>query len=75
MRMHIVQVIFGAAIVLFGAWLIGRWAIGVALAVIGLMLLTDGLLRNVPDTPPRIDTNPLEPKTLDDIFERARRSQ
>lgn len=74
MRLHIIQMICGAGIVLFGAWLIGRWAVGVALALIGIMVIADALLRNVPDKEPQIADSPLEPQTLDQIFEKAKRA-
>ena len=69
MRLPLFQFVLGAAIVVFGAYLIGRWAIGVALAVIGICLVLDALLRDV-------QTQQRQPTatTFEDIIDRARNS-
>lgn len=70
MRLPVVQLAFGAAIVLFGAYLLGKWAVGIALALIGLALVADALLRDVqPPKPPPTAT------TFEDVIERARNSR
>lgn len=76
MQFKLFQFLFGVAVVLFGAYLIGRWAVGLALAIIGIVVLGDALLRNIDMAKPKAETvEPPEPKTLEEIFERAGRSQ
>jgi len=69
MRLPLIQFIFGAVIVIFGAYLIGRWAVGIALAVIGTCLLFDALFRDV-------QTQRQQPTatTFEDVIGRARKS-
>ena len=69
MRLPLFQFVLGAAIVLFGAWLIGRWAVGVACALIGTCMVFDALLRDV-------QTQHRQPAatTFEDIIDRARNS-
>ncbi len=41
----------GVALVAFGAHLIGPWAVGVVLVLLGAGLVAHALLRNVPERP------------------------
>lgn len=67
MRLPFIQFAIGALVVIFGAYLIGRWAVGIALAVIGLLLILDALLRDIrPQAPQPTAT------TFEEVIERAR---
>jgi len=70
MRLPVFQFALGALIVLFGAYLIGKWAIGIACAVIGLCMITDALLRDVKAARPQPTAT-----TFEEIIERAKASQ
>jgi hypothetical protein len=66
-RLPVFQFALGAAIVIFGAWLIGRWAVGVALAIMGLCIVADALLRDVRAARPQPQAT-----TFEEVIERAK---
>jgi hypothetical protein len=67
MRLPVFQFALGAIVVLVGAYLIGRWAVGVALGVIGMCMIADALLRDVKAVRPQPTAT-----TFEEVIERAK---
>lgn len=53
MRLSVLLIVAGMLGVVAGAWLIGRWAVGVAVVADSAGLVALGLLRDVPERPER----------------------
>ena len=68
MTKPVVELAFATAVMLGGAWLIGWWAVGIVLIVIGAAIAVDAVLR---DDIRRVRTN----QPSNEVLERWRRAR
>jgi hypothetical protein len=66
----VVQLAAAVVVMLAGAWLIGWWAVGVVLIVVGVLIAVDAVLRD--DGP---DVSDMKRQLSNDVLERYRRAR
>jgi ABC-type transport system involved in cytochrome bd biosynthesis fused ATPase/permease subunit len=67
MRRPAVELAAAVATMLAGAWLIGWWAVGIVLILLGALLAVDAVLRD--------DDRPSKQQLSDEVLERYRRAR
>jgi hypothetical protein len=67
MTRPIVELAAAVVSMLFGAWLIGWWAVGIVLIVLGALVDVDAVLRD--------DDRPSKHQLHDEVLERYRRAR
>jgi hypothetical protein len=67
MTRPIVELAAAVMAMLFGAWLIGWWAVGIVLIVLGAVVAVDAVLRD--------DDRPSKHQLHDEVLERYRRAR
>jgi hypothetical protein len=73
MRLSVVLLVLALAGVVGGAWLIGRWAVGLAIIADSVAVAAWALLHD-DGTGPLRNSSVHEVRTVEDVLERARRS-
>lgn len=68
MTRPVVELAAAVVVMLFGAWLIGWWAVGIVLIVLGVLAAADAVLR---DDDGRVSKQQLS----DEVLERYRRAR
>jgi hypothetical protein len=68
MKRVVAQLTVGVVVMLGGAWLIGWWAVGLILVVVGASIALDALLRDEDDEYDK-------PQLHNDVLERWRRAR
>jgi hypothetical protein len=67
MTRPVLELIAAVVTMLVGAWLIGWWAVGIVLVVLGALVAADAVLRD--------DDRPSKQQLHDEVLERYRRAR